>query len=76
MTEAELKQPNASTSHAVKRSDLPLHCPTPDSSLWNSHPRVYVPLEDSADGKWQRVRLPWSGQEGWVKAGNIKRTSY
>lgn len=33
-------------------------------------------LEDSADGKWQRVRLPWSGQEGWVKAGNIKRTSY
>ena len=33
-------------------------------------------LENSADGKWQRVRLPWSGQEGWVKAGNIKRTSY
>lgn len=33
-------------------------------------------LKDSADGKWQRVRLPWSGQEGWVKAGNIERTSY
>ena len=33
-------------------------------------------LEDSADGKWQRVRLPWSQQEGWVKAGNIKRISY
>ena len=33
-------------------------------------------LEDSADGKWQRVRVPWSEQEGWVKAGNIKRTSY
>ncbi len=33
-------------------------------------------LEDSSDGKWQRVRLPWSGQEGWVKAGNTKRTSY
>ena len=33
-------------------------------------------LEDSADGKWQRVRLPWSGQEGWVKGGNTKRTSY
>ncbi|MBE9043818.1 SH3 domain-containing protein [Pleurocapsales cyanobacterium LEGE 10410] len=33
-------------------------------------------LEDSADGKWQRVRLPWSNQEGWVKAGNIRRTSY
>ena len=33
-------------------------------------------LEDSADGKWQRVRLPWSGQEGWVKGGNTRRTSY
>lgn len=32
-------------------------------------------LEDSADGKWQRVRLPWSGQEGWVKGGNTQRTS-
>ena len=33
-------------------------------------------LEDSADGEWQRVRLPWSNQEGWVKGGNTKRTSY
>ena len=32
-------------------------------------------LEDSADGKWQRVRLPWNGQEGWVKAGNTKKVS-
>ncbi len=33
-------------------------------------------LEDSTDGQWQRVRVPWSNKEGWVKAGNIKRTSY
>ncbi|MEM7593213.1 MAG: SH3 domain-containing protein [Cyanobacteria bacterium P01_A01_bin.83] len=33
-------------------------------------------LEDSADGNWQRVRLPWSGQSGWIKAGNTKRISY
>lgn len=33
-------------------------------------------LEDSADGKWQRVRLPWSNQEGWVKGGNTQRISY
>ena len=30
-------------------------------------------LEDSADGKWQRVRLPWNGQEGWVKGGNTRK---
>ena len=32
-------------------------------------------LEDSADGNWQRVRLPWNGREGWVKGGNTERTS-
>ena len=32
-------------------------------------------LEDSADGQWQRVRVPSSNKEGWVKAGNVKRTS-
>ena len=30
-------------------------------------------LEDSADGRWQRVMLPWNQQEGWVKGGNTKR---
>ena len=30
-------------------------------------------LEDSADGRWQRVQLPWNSQEGWVKAGNTKK---
>ncbi|WP_019504899.1 SH3 domain-containing protein [Pleurocapsa sp. PCC 7319] len=32
-------------------------------------------LEDSADGQWQKVRVPGSNQEGWVKAGNTKRIS-
>ena len=32
-----------------------------------------VILEDSADGRWQRVMLPWNQQEGWVKAGNVER---
>jgi hypothetical protein len=31
-------------------------------------------LEDSADGKWQRVRLPWNDQEGWIKGGNTEKT--
>lgn len=30
-------------------------------------------LSESSDGEWQKVRLPASGQEGWVKAGNVKR---
>ena len=39
--------PNAKTAIEVKAEDLPIHCPMPGSSLWNSHPRVYIPLEES-----------------------------
>ena len=38
--------------------------------------RTIIILEDTSDNKWQRVQLPWSQQEGWVKGGNTKRTSY
>ncbi len=29
----------------VTAADLPLHCPTPQMSLWNSHPRVFLAVE-------------------------------
>ena len=32
---------------------------------------VVAILESSSDGRWQRVRRESSGQEGWVKAGNL-----
>jgi uncharacterized Zn-finger protein len=31
----------------VSRADLPLHCPMPGTSLWNSHPRVFLPIEEA-----------------------------
>ena len=30
-------------------------------------------LKTSPDGDWQNVRLSRNGQEGWVKAGNIRK---
>jgi hypothetical protein len=41
-----------------------------------SYDAKIIILEDSADGQWQKVRVPWSEQEGWIKAGNIERASY
>ena len=29
----------------VTTSDLPLSCPTQNMRLWDSHPRVYLPIE-------------------------------
>ncbi|MGD9787359.1 MAG: zinc-finger domain-containing protein [Sulfuricellaceae bacterium] len=31
----------------VTAADLPLHCPTPAMSLWNAHPRVFLPIEQT-----------------------------
>ncbi|MDQ3039585.1 MAG: zinc-finger domain-containing protein [Pseudomonadota bacterium] len=36
---------NAQQRYEVHRIDLPLSCPLPSMALWNSHPRVYLPIE-------------------------------
>lgn len=41
------KQPNAEAVIKVEAKDLPIHCPMIDSSLWNSHPRVYIPVKEN-----------------------------
>lgn len=33
--------------YQVRRADLPLSCPTHEQKLWNSHPRVYLPIEET-----------------------------
>jgi len=44
--------PNAKNALEVKAEDLPIHCPVEGSSLWNSHPRVYIPvLENGGEAK-------------------------
>jgi uncharacterized Zn-finger protein len=37
--------PNAQQQYDVTMQDLPLSCPMPQMILWNSHPRVYLPIE-------------------------------
>ena len=39
--------PNAQKVYHVTWSDLPLSCPTPAMSLWNSHQRVYLDIQES-----------------------------
>ena len=42
-----MTQPAENTRRAIEvtAADLPLHCPTPSMALWNSHPRVFLPIE-------------------------------
>jgi uncharacterized Zn-finger protein len=49
---------NASRTYEVEPADLPLSCPMPQMSLWNSHPRVYLPIEATGSAK-----CPYCGSE-------------
>lgn len=42
-----LQIPNAQKVYHVTWKDLPLSCPTPAMSLWNSHQRVYLDIQES-----------------------------
>ncbi|MDY6782872.1 MAG: SH3 domain-containing protein [Cyanobacteriota bacterium] len=33
-----------------------------------------IVIEDSDDGRWQKVRTPGSDRQGWVKAGNVEKS--
>ena len=53
-----LSVPNAENSYQISVDDLPVHCPLPGSSLWNSHPQVFIALDDNGHGK-----CPYCGAE-------------
>ncbi len=58
-TRAEkLIQPNAQHHYDVTEDDLPLSCPMPGMYLWNSHPRVYLPIEATG-----RAKCPYCSAE-------------
>jgi uncharacterized Zn-finger protein len=56
------KTPNDSSSYEIRRSELPLHCPLPEMSLWNSHPRVYLPIENTG-----KAKCPYCGTDFVLK---------
>lgn len=41
---------NAATEYKVSHKDLPLCCPMPHMAVWNSHPRIYIPIEKTGQG--------------------------
>ena len=58
MSTPNLLQPNAQNQYEVSVLDLPLSCPMPQMSLWNSHPKVYLSIEQTGEAK-----CPYCGAE-------------
>lgn len=59
---------NAEKRYEVTSADLPLSCPTAEMSLWNSHPRVFLPLDKTGHEK-----CPYCGAEFFLKDFNEKK---
>ncbi len=51
-----LKTSNTENFYEVTEADLPVHCPMEGTTLWNSHPRIYLPLEEASE-----ARCPYCG---------------
>ncbi|HHZ88092.1 MAG TPA: zinc-finger domain-containing protein [Chromatiaceae bacterium] len=50
-------------TYEVREEDLPLHCPMDGMTLWDSHPRVYLPVEDTG-----KVACPYCGANYILKS--------
>jgi uncharacterized Zn-finger protein len=55
---------NAQHRYEVGPEDVPLSCPMPGMYLWNSHPKVYLPIAQTGEAK-----CPYCGAEYYLKAG-------
>lgn len=55
---------NAQHRYQVQDGDLPLSCPMPGMYLWNSHPKVYLPIEETGEAKCPYCGAQYSLQNG------------
>ncbi len=60
-------QANAKNRYEITENDLPLHCPMTGMGLWNSHPRVYIPITAGKES-----RCPYCGALYSIKASVAK----
>ena len=54
--------PNEQRHYVISKRDLPLHCPMDNMSQWNSHPRVFLPIEETG-----KAKCPYCGAEYELK---------
>jgi uncharacterized Zn-finger protein len=60
---AKLIPANAENRYEITLADLPLSCPMPGMTVWNSHPKVYLAVEATGSAK-----CPYCGAVYTLKA--------
>lgn len=59
MQASQTDTPNSEKHYTVSQADLPLQCPAPQATLWNSHPRVFLPIVENGG----QIQCPYCGAE-------------
>jgi len=54
----ELERGSQKSRYEVTRADLPLSCPMPKMRVWDAHPKVYLPIEETG-----KETCPYCGAE-------------
>ena len=49
---------NSQHRFGIRKRDLPLSCPMPGMYLWNSHPKVFLQIEETG-----ATKCPYCGAE-------------
>ena len=57
---------NRSRHIEITATELPLHCPTSAMRLWNSHPRVFLPIEQTGS-----ALCPYCGTQYTLRGGPV-----
>ena len=52
----------------IGAADLPLHCPLDSQKLWNAHPRVFLPIEETGE-----ARCPYCSTVYRLAAGTVAK---
>jgi uncharacterized Zn-finger protein len=63
-------QANAKREYEVTPEDLPLSCPMPQMPLWNSHPRVVLPIEETG---W--AMCPYCAAEYFLRRNRVPQAT-
>lgn len=58
MTHPATMKASTEQHYTVSHRDLPLSCPTAAMRLWDAHPRVYLPIEETG-----HATCPYCGAE-------------
>ena len=60
------KADNKALEVEITTDDLPLHCPTASMKLWDTHPRVFLPIEATG-----QAMCPYCGTRYTLKGGPV-----